>query len=53
MKKGNVMSGFSGKYLAPLTKSILSNNLTETGVPLLYAGKYSMIFKPNYEEENY
>ena len=53
MKKGSIMQGFSGKYLAPLSKSILSNNLTETGVPLLYAGKYSMIFKPNYEEENY
>lgn len=53
LKKGTSMGDLSGKFLAPLSKSILCKNLIETGIPLLYAGKYPMLFKPNYEKENY
>lgn len=53
LKKGTSMGDLSGKFLAPLSKSILCKDLIETGIPLLYAGKYPMIFKPDYEKENY
>jgi len=53
LKKNTKIDGMSGKYLSPLAKSILSNPLIETGTPLLYAGKYSMIFKPKYKEMEY
>lgn len=53
LKKNSKVDGLSSRYLAPRAKSKLSNPLIETGVPLLYAGKYSMIFKPHYEEEGY
>lgn len=53
VKKGTKMQDFSDRYLSPMSKSILSKPLTETNVPLLYAGKYALVFKPNYQEENY
>ena len=53
LKKNTKLDGLSGKYLAPRAKSILTKPLIETGVPLIYAGKYAMVFKPNYEEEGY
>ena len=53
LKKGSKLDGIEGKYLAPLSKSKLSKPLVETGTPLLYAGKYSMIFKPDYEKWGY
>ena len=53
LKKNSKVDGLSGRYLAPRAKSKLSQPLIETGVPLLYAGKYSRVFKPHYEEEGY
>ena len=53
LKKNSKIDGISGRYLAPLAKSILSSPLGETKVPLLYAGKYAMIFEPKYEEMGY
>lgn len=43
----------ASKYLAPMSRSILTKPLIETGIPLMYAGKYSMIFKPHYDDERY
>lgn len=53
LKKNSKVDGLSGRYLAPRAKSILSKPLLESKVPLLYAGKYAMIFTPNYEEMGY
>ena len=53
LKKNSSIENLSGKYLAPLAKSILSKPLIETKIPLLYAGKYWRIFNPNYEKERY
>lgn len=53
LKKNNALDKMSGRYLSPLAKSVLSKPLIETGVPLLYAGKYSMIFKPDYDKGRY
>lgn len=52
-KKNNKLEGISGKFIAPLAKSLLSRPLIETKVPLLYAGKYAMIFEPDYEKMGY
>lgn len=53
LKKNSKVDGLSGRYLAPRAKSILSKPLLESKVPLLYAGKYAMIFKPDYEKLGY
>ena len=53
LKKNSKVDDLSGRYLAPRAKSVLSKPLLESKVPLLYAGKYAMIFRPNYEEMGY
>lgn len=53
LKKNTRLEELSGRYLAPRAKSVLSKPLLESGVPLLYAGKYGRIFKPNYEDMGY
>ena len=53
LKKNVANIKMSDKFLAPMAKSVLTKPLIESGVPLMYAGKYSMIFKPKYEEEEY
>lgn len=53
LKKNSKLDGLDGRYLAPLSKSVLSNPLAETGTPLMYAGKYPFIFRANYEKEGY
>lgn len=52
-KKGAKMDNVADRYLAPLAKSILTRPLIETKVPLMYAGKYTIIFEPHYEEWGY
>lgn len=52
-KKGAKMENVADRYLAPLAKSILTRPLIETKVPLMYAGKYTIIFEPHYEEWGY
>lgn len=52
-KKGTKMESTADRYLAPLSKNILTRPLAETKVPLMYAGKYSVIFEPHYEEWGY
>lgn len=52
-KKNSKMEGVADRYLAPLAKSILTRPLVETKVPLMYAGKYAMIFEPKYDEMGY
>lgn len=53
LKKNSKVDDLSSRYLAPRAKSVLSKPLLESKVPLLYAGKYAMIFTPNYEEMGY
>ena len=53
LKKNTKLDGLSGRYLAPRAKKILTQPLSENGTPLLYAGKFPSIFKPDYEKMGY
>lgn len=53
VRKGTKSPDFSERVLAPLAKKELTKPLDETGIPLMYAGKYPYIFKPDYEKDNY
>lgn len=53
LQKNTIIDNISDRYLAPLSKSELLKPLDESGQPILYCGKYSIVFKPKYEEEGY
>lgn len=52
-KKNTIAPQTSDRVLAPNARDILTQPLLETKVPILYAGKYNMLFEPKYKEENY
>ena len=54
-KKGTKSVDFSDRILAPMAKNVLSEELVETGTPVLYSGKYIVysLSKLNYTEQNY
>ena len=53
LRKGTKSPKFNERYLCDRAKSILKNPLIETGIPILYCGKYPYIFKANYKKDNY
>ena len=53
LRKGTKSPKFDERYLCDRAKSILKNPLIETGIPILYCGKYPYIFKANYKKDNY
>lgn len=52
-KKGTKSQDYTDRILSPSARVILSTPIHETGIPLLYSGKYAFVIKPNYEKENY
>ena len=52
-KKGTKGQSVADRVLSPNARDLLLEPLTETKVPILYCGKYGILFTPKYEEENY